>query len=265
MINNSEDQYFHIGRAAQMAGEFYDLDVTVEKAREVGGRIIKNAKPFKVRRYLMRCEVKDFKVKLPCEAAEIEGIYIAGEIDQVYRSTRDQTVLHAYFDINEPAMEKIIGDPLNPDAVQYLKSFDFVNKTDESFLVELPCDLEFLGTLRQFYLSYTMDKNILSFNQTGLKVDVVYKTIPTDEFGFPYISEAGIMAVVHYLILLEQTKQLYKKTGTVAAVQFAQQDYDRSIAQARVPLNLNSNQADSIMREIVSKNRHHYGAPFRGS
>lgn len=267
MKNNATDNYYHIGRAVQLLDDMYDLKIDMHKAREVAVRPLTNCNPVKIKTYWIRRSVQGHRIELPCESAIVNAVLRTDVINNHFTVHRDSTMIISDHDFKNRTIVTSIGadvNQLNPDAVQYLRDWDFVDKVKNEEPIEFPSDHEVLSKPHNFYEDYSLDGNILSFNRTAIDLDIIYSTVMVDEEGFPYLTEKGILAVVEYVVYLDQLKKFYKKQGNENAVMLAKDNYERACARARTPEYLNDNQADALMRTLLSKSRQFFGAPMKG-
>ena len=267
MKNVASDNFYHIGRSVQLLEDMYDIRVDLHKARELAVRVYHNAKPVKVVNYLFRARIKDYKVELPCESFVIKAVLRTDVINNFFGVNRSQTMLILREGFKDRTVVKEVRGNVtnaNPDAIQILRDWDFVDKIPMETPLQINEDLPVLYEPHNFFENYSLDGNTLTFNRTDTDVDVIYRTLLTDEEGFPYFSEKGILAVVDYLAYLDQLKKFYRKEGNENAVMLAKDNYERLVAQARSPENMTDNQADELFRTLLSKSRQFYGAPMRG-
>ena len=262
MKDNANDNYYPIGRVSQLLDEIYDLEVPERKVREAGMRILHNSACFKATNFLFRTRVKDFKVVLPCEYSTVVSVTGREVCDQWFRYQRGQTMLFQYFDPQNRRIEFPVGNPANPEAYINLPDFSEIDKED--VFVMIPSGLEILSKPHAYFEPFSLDGNVLTFNRTGIRVDVIFSTVLQDSFGFPLLSEKGIWALVQYMVYLDQLKKFYRKEGNANAVAAAREEYDRAAAQARSPELLTDNNLDTIMKTLTSKSRHKFGNPFPG-
>lgn len=267
MKNNSTDNFYHIGRAVQLLDDMYDLKIDMQKVREAAVRPLTNSRPFKVKTFWIRRKVVDFKIELPCSTAILDAVMRTEAMNNYFTTNRDSTMIISEHDFkNKRIITSIGGDvnQMNPDAIQYLRDWDFVDKVINEAPVEFPKNHEILSKPHNFYEDYSLDDNILSFNRNDIELDIFYTTILCDEEGFPFLSEKGILSVVEYMAYLDQLKKFYKKQGNENAVMLAKDNYERACARARTPEHINDNQADALMRTLLSNSRQFYGAPMKG-
>lgn len=262
MKDVSNDNYYHIGRVSQLLNDIYDMDVDVRKVREAAIRVLHNSNPIRAKKFIYRARIKDFKVELPCEADHIISVTGRDMTDSWLLPYRSQTMLFQYFDYKNTTTVTAVGDPLNPSGFQTLR--DWTEIGSEEIIIMLPDQIEYLGKPFAQFIPFSLDRNTMTFNQNELCVDIIFADTLRDESGFPYFTEKGIWATVQYMVYLDQLKRFYKKEGNANAVAVSKDEYDRAAAQARAPEQLTDNQANVIMKSLLSKYRHKYGNPYRG-
>jgi hypothetical protein len=264
MKNNAKDEFYHIGRAAQMLNDLYDLNIDIRKVREAGTRIINNASPIRSATFMFRAFIENHTVQLPCKVATIISVTGREATDQWFNTLGSRNTLLRKFVYTTDRIETAIGNPNDPDGFQNLADLEPIYEDQREVLLQLPSEIQSLSTPFAYYEPFVLNENVLSFNKKSGQVDILYSTVTTDEFGFPLITEKGIWAVVHYLVYIDQAKRFYKKEGNANAVQHAKEEYERSVAQARSPNHITDNQRNELMQALTSKYRHQFGNPYKG-
>lgn len=262
MKNNSNDRFFHIGRAAQLLEELYEIRIDVRRAREAAVRVLHNTGCFRSANYLYRTRVNSFRVLLPCPVDDIVSV-TGREVTQDWLYPfRGQTMLFQSFDFASRRMVTPVGNALDPEAFMDLADWSETEKP--GVLIRLPEGLPYLEKKHAYFEDFILEDNILTFARTGMDVDIVFEKKSVDESGFPLLTEKAIFAVVSYLVYLDQLKKFYRKEAHANAVAAAREEYERTVAQARAPELLTANQSDALMATLLSKSRHRYGNPYHG-
>lgn len=168
----------------------------------------------------------------PCNMDEIEAITLNIEDAQMTSATN-----------NHPGM-------VNHPVEQWVEA----NKRDNA-------DLYISGK----FVKYRELGDRIYFNEPFKSVNVLYKTLYTDEDGLPYLNMKEVEAIAAYCAFVHDRKQarLTKDASTFQLAQAEEAAWKRLCDAARVPESISQNQMNNIMDAAVSRDVHNYGRTYK--
>jgi hypothetical protein len=99
----------------------------------------------------------------------------------------------------------------------------------------------------------------------GTKVDLLVSTVVYDDQGYPYVTEACVEALAHYMNLVHVRSEFYKGRSSEGMIRLAKQEFGRACAQARSPIAISDNSWNDILNVMTSHNRKSHNVVLRQS
>lgn len=214
--------------------EFYGIDMDDDQFETVALHAWDKINNKAFRFYKWNGQIKNHKLKLPCNADIIEYVQGAGE------SIGTSSV-----------------NPYTSGAMQYSSNMEEMiedGKGNQS---------AYYG--RGHYLQYTRLGDTLEFPNESGHVTILYKGIVADEEGLPMLNYKEVEAIAKYCAFVDNQKRamITKDQATMQLAQMMRQEWLMACADARTPIYITQNEMDTILNAQASWDRKRYNISFK--
>lgn len=235
MLKGNDEHKYEFLSALPTMTNLYDIDmdedsfigIGMEAWEEIGN---KNVKYYK----LFRQEIVNYEVELPCNFHAVELV----THDVSYDDSYSHADISSTYDLN-----------------YYYNGSLYPNKIKE----------EPTNYIRGEIAKYEITGNTLRFQVEQGNVNIVYKGLEAGEDGLPMLTHAETRAIATYVAYIQMFKLALKKLADKDMVMFLKKEWQRMMANARVPEFINQNEMNYLLNVANSWDRKWYGKSYKAS
>mgnify|MGYP003479308676 CR=1 FL=1 len=201
--------------------------------------------------YILRTTIKDYKIPFPCDMYLVKSITRSEPFNNNTLINHSQYALVDTFEGNTYPFVDIVDE--NGEVTGQTRLI-YSNELPKSF-VDKP-----VGN----YIDFNNNgRDLITFNETGVEIDIIYKAPLVDPNNLPYVDEKTVTAICYYINYLDIQRKYFSKVADQNMYQMALQLKDKYIGQARVGDVFTENQTNRIFNHALSLGRKMYGLPNR--
>jgi hypothetical protein len=249
MKNTAINQKVSIGLVPITYSRLFGEEVAIDQVLAFADHIMRETGTIGNKTMLMRVKVRERKVGLPCGTFAVDSVTYS-------KPFQWDTPISYDLEGRSALINYIVPHPMYNGY-----ALDINTITDkEPFIAEedqMPVSAP-VGN----YVDFEHDGDKLIFNFDNKYVDVVFRIIPLDKDGYPYLTEKAVMAFAYWLNFVNVQRKYFKKQADPNMLQIAEEMAKNHIAKARTPDALSKNEIDSLLNVMTSMNRKFYNTPF---
>ncbi len=193
-------------------------------------------------------EVSNYMIAVPCDIHRILAIANPTPLNN-YSYGRDVASGNiflqngALFNETSPTSPESVVTPSNPSfpvGVSYL--IDDANN--------------YVRNYRGSLIDFVWEGNYLKFNNTGMRVEIIYQGVYTDCDGIFMIQESDLLAICYYINYIDLSARFYNGEGVNPnAIAMAKEEMSKHFGQSSIGDGFTANEMDKIFNTLTSHNR----------
>lgn len=250
MINSAEGKLESIQSVPLLYRRLFKKDYDFFDMLELSPLFMRKVGGIELRTFFMKAEVCNYCVKLPCEGVKIQSVTDGRALDW-WGLSIDQNI----------AEELVINYELPAKHGEFSRPNDFEQPKAPVFIAQIGEHVVKRGTGNFVDFSYEGDKLYFNFEH-GKMVDIIYRDIAKDKDGYPMIPEKAVEAFAYYLNFLEMQVAFNEQRANGQQMDFAIQQKNQAIAQARCPSAISDNEMDELFNVLLSSGRKRTDTPY---
>lgn len=246
MQNNNQYKLYSLQAVLPMYRRLFGKEADLYDMLELAPYVLREGGGYKMGTYLTKSTVTDNEVKLPCELDKIRSVTLSYPLTYYFATP---TIL---------AQENIVSGITNTFSTQNTEDFPNRITSINSWLLDYNKNT-ITGSLGPLIDFKWEDKETISFNSTGMDVDIIYDTVLVDEEdGYPVTDDKTLTALAYYMNYVDVQKMFFQKLADGNMFNMALQLKDKHMAKARSGHGFTDNELDKIMNVMTSFNRKRY-------
>lgn len=250
MINNAEGKLESLQSVPLLYKRLFKKDYDFFDVLELSPLLMRKLGGLEQRTFLMKAEVQSYCLDLPCHNVKIQAVTDGKPLD-FYGLSWEQNI----------AEQLIINYNLPDKHSEFSRPNDFEQPKAPTFIAV--AGEKVVSRAVGNYVDFEHRDGKLFFNFENGMVDVIYRDIAKDSEGYPLIPEKAVEAFAYYLNYLEVQADFNNGMANGQQVQFAYQQKERAIAQARTPSAVSDNEMDALLNTLLSSARKKPNTPHR--